>query len=309
MTHFQRKASKSTKLAIALAMAATEAGHASVLQEVLFRIDLMGTSPLSSIMVNLAENIAMPIQTARGLQNEDLVIVGYGSDGLAITLQSGESGLIIPPELAASMSNGLHAGIYPVGSQLYLLPPAGQLSLYEQTREGEVLSQAQALLMSRIDGSINTVITGIAFPELAPAQLASVYDAHGEADILNLATISSTVLGAVNTGEIVTNVTAHWQPAALAPRVDLQLAEVSMGASVSLSEALTGGVASSSLTLKALGGTAQGPALALNQATNGTAIAGQIRTIVFQQTVSVGEIMSTAIGAVNAGTVNPLARP
>lgn len=301
------------RLANNLVLVATAAlagpGNATILEEVLFRIDLMGTSPLSAIMVNLAENIATPLQTTRDLLAEDLVIVGYASDGTTVTVQAGADGLTVTPELAASMSSGLRAGLYPVGSQLFQLPPAGQLSLYEQSREGEALSQAQALLMSRVDGSITTVITGIVLPDLAPARLASVYDTRNEADRLGFQQISSTVLGAVNTGEILTNVSATWQADALTPQIGLRLAEVSLGANAHVSEAIIDTASASSLSLVELGGSSTNPALVLNLASNGTAIDGHIRTIVQNQTILIGEIMTTTIGALNAGAVNPAPKP
>lgn len=296
-------------LCVASACLSAGPGHASILEEVLFRIDLMGGSPLSAIMVNLAENLATPLQAPRGLHPHDLVVVGYDTNGMPVTAVSDPTGLVISSALAGSLTSGLEAGIYPVGSQLYHLPPAGQLSLYDQSRDGDQLAMAQALLMSRVDGSITTVISGILLPELAPARLASVYDAKGETDLLSLARINSTVLGAVNTGEILTNVTADWQTSALVPHIGLHLAEVSVGANAQVSEAIIGTAEASSLTLAAMGGGAQNPALVLNQATNGTAIVGRVQTLVQSQSAGVGEIITTVIGALNAGSVNAEPRP
>lgn len=293
-----------TGFAFLAATGAVGVGNASILEEVLFRIDLMGTSPLSAVMVNLAENIATSRSAPRTLQPGEQVIVGYDRNGSAIALQAGPAGVMVPPELAANMSTGLQAGLYPVGSHLYQVPPAGQLSLYEQSRDGEALSRAQALLMSRVDGSITTVISGVMLPELAPAQLARVYDGHQDTDALGLDSIRSTTLGAVNTGQILTNVTAKWQADALTPDIGVRLAEVSMGASTQLAEAMITTAGASSLSTHELGGT-RGAALVLNQATNGTAIAGQITTIVQSQSVRIDEILTTAIGAVNAGAINP----
>lgn len=279
-------------------------GQASILEDVLLRIDQLGHSPLSAIMVNLASNVATPMETPATLAPGALVVVGYDQDGVPVSLQAGESGVTVPPELAASMATGLQAGLYPVGSQLYELPPAGQLSLYAQSRDGEALSQAQALLMSRVDGSITTVIRGVLLPDLAPAQLASVYNPHREADLLRLDQIRSTTLGAVNTGEILTNVTAKWQTDALAPDLDLGLAEVSLGTSSLISQAMTDTASASHLSSRELGGIG-GAALVLNLASNEMAIAGQITTIVQSQSVRIDEILTTAIGAINAGAINP----
>jgi hypothetical protein len=294
-----------TSFLVLAAICPAGAGQASILEDVLLRIEMMGSSPLSAVMVNLAENVAKPRHSYLSLQPADMVIVGYADDGSAVMVQAGEAGVTVSAELAQGMSSGLPAGLYPVGSQLYQLPPAGQLSLYEESREGEALAQARALLMSRIDGSITTVITGIRLPDLAPAQLATVYDIRHDSDLLALERINSTVLGAVNTGEVVTNVSAAWHTNELAPLIGVRLAEVSMGANADVSEAVSNTAGASSLALIQLGGSSEVSALVLNQATNGLAIAGQIRTVVESQTVRIGETVTTAIGAVNAGAVNP----
>jgi hypothetical protein len=109
--------------------------------------------------------------------------------------------------------------------------------------------------------------------------------------------------------EILTNVTADWQTSALVPHIGLHLAEVSVGANAQVSEAIIGTAEASSLTLAAMGGGAHNPALVLNQATNGTAIVGRVQTLVQSQSAGVGEIITTVIGALNAGSVNAEPRP
>lgn len=279
---------------------------ASVLAEVLAQIDAMGGSPLAAVMTNLAENIAVPVQGFRDLRPNDKVIVGYDGAGAPVVLQADEAGVFLSPEVASTLSSGLRAGLYPAGSLLFSLPPAGQLSLYEESRDGAELAHARELLMSKIDGSITNIILSAAPPELAPAQLASVYLARHTDDLFDLGSIRSTALGAVNTGEIVTNVSAAVVSGAVVPQINMRLAEVSSGTNISLDEAVSGTTSSLHSVTEELGGAASEKALVLNQATNGSMVTAHVLTIVRQQNANIAEITTTAIGAVNAGSVNPL---
>lgn len=285
------------------------AAEASILDDVLVRISMMGSSPLSAIMINLAENMGSEVRTPRTLRTGELVIVGYRADGSAVEVQAGPAGVLVTPELATTLQTGLRAGLYPVGSQLYELPPAGQLSLFQEARDGAALAYAQDLLMTRVDGSITNIIRGITLPDLAPVQLTRVYNTNSSSDFLDMDRINTTVLGAVNTGEIVTSVRAEWETGGSASQIGLRMAEVSLGANLHLDEALATTAAAGSFAAIELGGSAGNVALVLNQATNGTAIAGQVLTIVQQQNTIIGEILTTAIGAVNAGSVNPKRAP
>lgn len=279
---------------------------ASVLAEVLAQIDAMGGSPLAAVMTNLAENIAVPVQGFRELRPNDRVIVGYDGAGAPVVLEAGNEGVFLSAEVASTLSSGLQAGLYPAGSLLFSLPPAGQLSLYEESRDGAELAHARELLMSKIDGSITNIILSAAPPELAPVQLASVYVARHTDDLLDLDSIRSTALGAVNTGEIITNVSAALVPGAVVPQINMRLAEVSSGANVSLDEVVSGTASSLHMVTGELGGSAFDRALVLNQSTNVSMVTAHVLTIVRQQNTNISEITTTAIGAINAGSVNPL---
>lgn len=61
--------------------------------------------------------------------------------------------------------------------------------------------------------------------------------------------------------------------------------------------------------LAVIAGHAANPAPALSQASDGMAIAGQVLTIVQNQNVEIGESLTTAIGALNAGSVKPRSAP
>lgn len=292
-------------MGLVLLLSQADAVGASILEDVLFQIDLMGSSPLSAVMINLAENIAVPLQSSRTLRAGEQVVVGYGVDGTPVEVLAGQAGVWVSPDTAHSLQTGLEAGLYPVGSQLYDLPPAGQLSLFEQSREGAALVQAQELLMSRIDGSITNIIIGIQPYELAPSELAQVYSSTQDNDLLAMETIDSTVLGAVNSGQIVTHVAAEWRQGTAAEMLGIQLAQISAGSGVQIDEAMTVAAQAISVSSYELGGAPDSAALLLNQATNASAITARVLNIVQQQNLRVGDIVTTAIGAINAGSVNP----
>ena len=285
----------------ALALSAQTAG-ASTLEGVLERINQMGGSPLMSIMANLAETIATPVTEDRKLLEGDRVILGYDISGNPVTTVAGPTGVTVTPVLAASMTSGLAAGLYPVGSALYALPPAGQLSLFDETVTGRALETARELAMSRIDGSVTNIIEGLLLPDLVPATLVAAQIAQSVAENqIVMQDIRTTVLGAVNTGEIVTNVTVSFQPGG---SVDLALAGISNGADIAVQQAQTRSAWASSVQFSQIGGQPDVQALALNIAHSASAITGAVVNRVNGQSVVVGDIVTTVLGAVNGGRVN-----
>ena len=285
----------------ALALSAQTAG-ASTLEGVLERINQMGGSPLMSIMANLAETIATPVTEDRKLLEGDRVILGYDISGNPVTTVAGPTGVTVTPVLAASMTSGVAAGLYPVGSALYALPPAGQLSLFDETVTGRALETARELAMSRIDGSVTNIIEGLLLPDLVPATLVAAQIAQSMAENqIVMHDISTTVLGAVNTGEIVTNVTISLQPGG---SVDMALAGISNGAEIAVQQAQTRSASASSVQISQIGGQPDVQALALNIAHSASAITGAVVNRVNGQSVVVGDIVTTVLGAVNGGRMN-----
>ena len=284
-----------------LTLSAFQAG-AATLEGVLARIQQMGKSPLMSVMVNMAENIAIPTLEDRRLFAGDRVILGYDGAGNPVTGTAGPMGIVVSSAMAGSMPSGLSAGLYPVGSALYALPPAGQLSLFAETSGGQRLERARDLAMSRIDGTITNVINGVLMPDLVPATLVAVYDAQRALDaVLDMDTMRTTVLGAVNTGEIVTQIKVSLQPDG---QIDMALAAINHGAGIAVSEAQTRSASAGSLDISQIGGRTDVQALALNLAHSASGISGAVVNRVNGQSASIGEIVTTVLGAVNGGRVN-----
>jgi hypothetical protein len=112
----------------------------SILDRVLLLVDSMGFGPTSGYLMNVAVSAgAAPVGDTRRLRAGDTVIVGYPAGGAAIRATADASGLIVTPDSANAMATGLSAGIYPLGSGLYSLPPAAHISLFQQDAQNRAL--------------------------------------------------------------------------------------------------------------------------------------------------------------------------
>lgn len=280
---------------------------ATTLARVLDRITGMGVSPLAAVVMNAAVNA--PPAGPRLLAPGDMVVIGYAPDGVPVTAVAGAAGLQVPDSLAAGMVTGLSAGLYPVGSQLYALPPAGQLSLFDAAQDGQRLAQARDLALSRVDGSISTILRGLILPDLAPTLLTVAYDASHGPDTLQIDAITSTVLGAVNAGEIVLTVRAEWDMAAQLPRIDMALAGIARGADTALSEAMTTQATSLSARVAATPAAQGAGAMMLNLASNAMTVTGAVVQDVQGVSFGVQTTVTTVIGAVNGGRIGGAAPP
>ena len=274
---------------------------ASTLARVLDQISGMGVSPLAAVMMNAAVNA--PATAARLLAPGDIVVIGYAADGRPMRAEAGAGGLLVPDVLAAGMTSGLAAGLYPVGSQLYALPPAGQLSLFDAAQDGRRLAQARDLALSRVDGTVTTILRGLILPDLAPTLLASAYQAPHGPDAMQIEEITSTVLGAVNAGEIVLNLQAEWDVGAQLPRIDLALAGIARGADTALSEAVTTRTSSLAARIAATPAAQGAGSMMLNLATNALTVTGAVVQDVQGVTYGVQSTVTTVIGAVNGGRI------
>lgn len=290
--------------AAALMFATSSAAGASILEAVLERIAGMGQSPLAAIMANVAESSGGPVEATRVLRPGDRVIIGYDSAKVPVYGTASPAGVLVTTAQAeAVVPTGLAAGLYPVGSALYALPPAGQLSLYEEAQDGLKLDRARELMLSRIDGSVTNIVTGLLFPDLAPRTLISAYDGTAAQDLFGIDEINTTVLGAVNAGEIVTRVSVKYVTEHLDAAVGMSLAEISSGANMTLNEVAVDTARARSITSSQLGGP-DGAALALNMAANVMEITGRVENRVQGHGASVARAVTTVIGAVNGGVVS-----
>ena len=292
-------------LASAAVVLSAISAEASILDSVLASIADMGISPLSAVMANIAASAGPAVERERGLQPGDRVIVGYGPARAPILATAGAAGLFISETQAGGMGpGGLAAGLYPVGSALYALPPAGQLSLFAQAEDGRRLDRARELVLSRIDGSITNIVDGLLLPDLGPAAIVLAYDAGASRDLVSIEEIHATVLGAVNAGEIVTQLDISWIQGQVDAQIDLSLAGVSIGANLALQEVTTEAAQARSLSLSQLGGGPDAAALALNMSSNAMEVTGRVSNDISGQSARIATIVTTVLGAVNGGSVN-----
>ncbi|NEK87942.1 hypothetical protein GCU60_19570 [Blastococcus saxobsidens] len=136
----------------------------------------------------------------------------------------------------------------------------------------------QAPIFTTIDGSINNVLVGVdGSTQEALAGLTSATE--WEMPTLDFGDMATTALGAVNTGEI------------------------TLGVNSAVDEAGTTTTRAISAAVAQIGGAADTGALVLNVAHNASAVNGSINNVLDQVNGSIGNLSTTALGAVNTGTI------
>lgn len=287
---------------IAFALVGTSA-EASLLSEVLDRIARMGPSPLATIMVNASVNALNPLQTPRKLAEGMRVIIGYDPLGRAVEAHAGPLGILVTAEASLGMQSGLAAGIYPVGSALFSLPPAGQLSLFEADLNGARLERATEAVLAAVDGSVTTIIDGHLMPDLAPVQALAGQIQQPDAQAVQLDRVTTTVLGAVNSGEIVSSIRVDQLVDTATIVVDLAEARIATGHSFITGQAVAGNAQAQAFKASQIGGEENLSSLLINLSMNASAISGTVVTEVRSQTTRVSSITTTVIGSINSGVV------
>lgn len=136
----------------------------------------------------------------------------------------------------------------------------------------------QAPIFTTIDGSINNVLVGVdGSTQEALAGLTSATE--WEMPTFDFGDMATTALGAVNTGEI------------------------TLGVNSAVDEAGTTTTRAISAAVAQIGGAADTGALVLNVAHNASAVNGSINNVLDQVNGSIGNLSTTALGAVNTGTI------
>lgn len=138
-----------------------------------------------------------------------------------------------------------------------------------------MLEAGTGAILNRIDGSVSNTLDGVT---VATASVAGSVLAIEEVTV-DIGNISTTVLGAVNTGEI------------------------GLGVNQDLNEAIAGSSRAVSGKIVQLGGAADTAVLVANISTNATSVAGSVVNRFTALNGTVGNISTTVLGAVNTGTV------
>jgi hypothetical protein len=280
--------------------AAPSVASASILDRVLELIDAFYPKiRAANFTANIAENSGSLRTTQKALGSGDRVVIGYDGLGTPVLAVSGTSGVLVTPAQAATLSSGgVSAGLYPVGSALYAIPPAGQLSIFNQTASATLLDQARTSYMTRIDGSITNIIG-----TMYPPEISHVAALEAGAKFFDLGSIGGTALGAVNAGEIVTKVQVVAGPDALGLS-GIDMARLSKGPNITFDFASTDITSVLSNQVGHLGGSADASMMAINLATNSTVVTARVLNIISDVNGHVDSIVTTALGAVNSGSVS-----
>jgi hypothetical protein len=131
---------------------------------------------------------------------------------------------------------------------------------------------------SGIDGSINNIVNGITESTML-ARVGALSAVESILPTLDFGSMSTTTLGAVNTGEI------------------------SLGVNQAVDEAKTTATGAYAAVVDQIGGSADTGALVLNIASNMTGINGSINNTMTGVNGSIGNMSTTTLGAVNTGSI------
>lgn len=272
----------------------------SVLERVLGQID--GASNLTQVngtYANIAENISAPeasvSETVFGYV-VDYVPTGFSGTGISVGdfLTQSEWDAVLASALTNNISSYVRyvdgEGWYSGFSTIYVPYDTREAAEAEYIREMTRIFESGAPagtgtvttttvgLTSVIDGSITNLITGVT-AATAEAISGAATATEFTLSTVDLGDLSTTALGAVNTGEI------------------------TLGVNSAVDEAATTTTRAISAAMTQIGGSADTGALVLNVAHNASAVNGSIQNTMIAVNGSIGSASTTALGAVNTGTI------
>jgi hypothetical protein len=280
--------------AVTLVALSTAASAQSVLERVLGQID--NSTNLASVngtFANIAENIGIlsatktyklsdALSTAFGGSAEDPVVWSEDQFEAAVAVTAGDliAGITTNADGSFTVS-GSGAGIS-VPANKFETREAAEAYAKEFARNSYLsnvtLETGPATLLNNVDGSITNVVDGIN-ENTQQAVAGAVSATEWNMPTLNFGNMSTTALGAVNTGEI------------------------TLGVNQAVDQAKTTSTGALSSLVDQLGGSANTGALVLNVASNMTGVKGSISNTMTEVNGTVGALSTTALGAVNTGTI------
>ena len=274
----------------------------SVLERVLGQID--GATNLAQVngtYANIAESVSNSLGgggTSETLSGYvvDYVPTGFDSTGINVGdfLTQAEWEAVLASALANNLSSYVRyvdgEGWYSGFSTIYV--PYGTRAeaeaeyIREMTRIFESGAPAGTStvtttipgISTTIDGSITNVVAGVT-SATAEAIAGAATAAELVIPTVDLGDLSTTALGAVNTGDI------------------------TLGVNSAVDEATTSTTRAISAAVAQIGGSADTGALVLNVAHNASEVSGSIQNTMSAVNGSVGNLSTTALGAVNTGTI------
>ena len=302
-------------LSLGLMASATTASAQSVLERVLGQIDgASNLAQVNGVYANIAESVLLSKAQSRDILSNvasDFSAASPGDIVATITDSNGKSYDLLRSDFPVSGSATLpvwytgltdHLNLFADGrvqafdgnwsqGDTYSLfgvngvllgqfndtdPPLTNALVYvEAVTSTEVY---QTPIATTIDGSITNIITGVTSATqeaLAGAASATEFNLP----TFDLGDMTTTALGAVNTGEI------------------------TLGVNSAVDEAKTSSTRAISAVMTQIGGSADTGALVLNVASNASAVNGSIENVMMAVNGSIGSASTTALGAVNTGTI------
>jgi len=272
--------------ALALVAFAGAASAQSVLERVLSEIDnSTNLAQVNGTFANIAENIG----------GTTALTVYYDENGNMLTADQYAASLVAAQDAAAAGvtvvaqpdSTGLDLGdteavaAYNTALAAYntyvaavATARSGAATTFAAGYDESVIFQTTS-----IDGSIANVVDGISEATQVAIANAGVSATEWDMPTFEFGDMATTVLGAVNTGEI------------------------TLGVNQAVDEAKTTSTGALSSLVDQIGGSADTGAIVLNVASNMTGVNGSIRNTMTEVNGSVGNAATTVLGAVNTGTI------
>ncbi len=295
-----------TSSAIAIVATAGAASAQSVLERVLGEID--NASNLASVngtFANIAENLggagnvtvyADPASTSDVITQAEFdaaAALDYQADFAAVDgtdYVDPSAGVVITAEEYAALSDADQAAYQLVSSTPgYWTNGASVIAdaSYDNLEASNAYSAYEPTVVEvaglfGVDGSITTSVNGVTSAvaeatEKAVAGAATAYEFN--LPTVDIGDLSTTALGAVNTGDI------------------------TLGVNSTVDDAKTSSTQAVSSVMDQLGGSADTGAIVLNIASNMTGVNGSINTVMTDVNGKLNSASTTALGAVNTGTI------
>ncbi|SDF24450.1 hypothetical protein SAMN04488117_10387 [Celeribacter baekdonensis] len=254
--------------AVALIAMSGAASAQSVLERVLTSLDAATSTELNGTFANIAENLGGGTTTAYMDANGDIISEGQYDILLNAALDS----------IDAVAGTGTIIG-YQYGSDTYSTMAEAVTAAENDIADNYTSFQTQG---GGIDGSITNTIEGVtsAIADATQSSTAGTTIAYEfNLPTYDLGALSTTALGAVNTGDI------------------------TLGVNSTVDDAKTTSTQAVSSVMQQLGGTVDNGALVLNIASNMTAVDGSITNSMNNVNGVLASASTTALGAVNTGTI------
>ena len=283
--------------AIALIGFSGVASAQSVLERVLAKIDNNGpTANLAKVngtFANIAENLggvgSITVYTALdgdGVPTSTVLSAEQYEAGLAAAVAAAAASVPVPAQPNPADYNlttidGQTA--YNNAVDAYNTAKASQTTAINTARSEYIADYQPATVpvagLAGVNGSITNIVDGITTATQTALAGAGVSAVEYNMPTLSWGDMATTALGAVNTGEI------------------------TLGVNQAVDSAKTTSTAAYSAVVQQLGGSSTQGVLVLNIASNMTGINGSISNTMSEVNGTVGDLSTTALGAVNTGTI------